>query len=129
MRVHHIGYLVKKIEKAERELSELGYLCEAPVVYDEIRRVDISFWKNGETRIELVSPKSQDSVVYELLKSCKNMPYHICYLSENIEQDVEKLRDRGFFLMDTPTPAPALNNRRVCFLMGSASGMIELLEE
>lgn len=129
MQVHHIGYLVKNITKAEKDFEALGYVCEAPLVFDSIRKVDISFWINGESRVELVSPKGEDSVVYGLLKTYKNMPYHICYISENMEADLEMLRGRGYFQMDEPTEAPAIGGRKVCFLMSGASGMIELLED
>lgn len=128
MKVHHVGYLVKKLERAERDFMRLGYERETDTVYDPIRQVDISFWKNGDYRIELVSPKTEESVVYELMKTCKNMPYHICYETEDLEEERSRLRNQGFFPVDEPTPAVAIDGRRVCFMMSGQSGMIELLE-
>lgn len=78
--------------------------------------------------IELVSPASEDSVVSGLLKKFKNSPYHICYETAHFEEDYQTLTREGFLSIDTPTPAPALQNRRVVFLTSSAVGMIELLE-
>ena len=58
LRVHHIGYLVKKIEKAKQTFELLGYRTEQDVVYDDIRKIDICFMVMGDCRVELVSPVS-----------------------------------------------------------------------
>ncbi len=126
--VHHIGYLVKKIEKARQTFLALGYHIEKDIVYDDIRKVNICFLTKDGYRIELVSPATEDSVVAGLLKKYKNSPYHICYETADIETAANDLTTNGFIAIDTPTPAPALGNRRVVFLTSAFAGMIELLE-
>ena len=79
-------------------------------------------------RIELVSPYSEDSVVYGLMSRYKNSPYHICYETDDLETTAAELCSDGFTAIDEATPAPAIKGRRVQFLMGRYSGMIELLE-
>lgn len=128
LRVHHIGYLVKKMEAAIHAFQSLGYEIIQNTVYDEIRKVNICFVEKDGCCIELVSPVSGDSVVSGLLKKFKNSPYHICYETAHFEEDYQRLTNVGFLSIDTPTPAPALQNRRVVFLTSSAMGMIELLE-
>lgn len=128
LKVHHIGYLVKKIETAIRSFQNLGYEILQDTVYDEIRRVNICFLQKDGYCIELVSPASEDSVVSGLLKKYKNSPYHICYETATFEEDHQRLSNEGFLSIDTPTPAPALQNRRVVFLTSRSMGMIELLE-
>ncbi|MCQ2525780.1 MAG: VOC family protein [Lachnospiraceae bacterium] len=129
MRVHHIGYLVKKIDKALPQFEGLGFVSEGEIVYDEIRDIDILFMINGDYRIELVSPKSEKSVTWDLLKKMGASPYHLCYYSSNIEADISKLRESGYIPAGEPLPAPAFNNRRVVFLYSRHAGMIELVEE
>ena len=126
--VHHIGYLVKKIEMARQTFLSLGYHIEQDIVYDDIRKVNICFLSRDGYRIELVSPASEDSVVSGLIRKYKNCPYHICYETTDIETAAGELAANGFIAIDTPTPAPALENRRVAFLTNAAIGMIELLE-
>lgn len=128
LKVHHIGYLVKKMERAVCSFQELGYEIVQDTVHDEIRRVNICFLQKDGCCIELVSPASEDSVVSGLLKKYRNSPYHICYETEHFEEDYQSLRSGGFISIDTPTPAPALQNRKVVFLTSPAMGMIELLE-
>lgn len=95
MRVHHVGYLVKRIERAEEIFSTLGYGRVTQTVLDPIRNVDISFWEKDGYVIELVCPKSEDSVVAGLIKKYKNTPYHICYESDDLESDMELLKRVG----------------------------------
>lgn len=127
LRVHHIGYLVKKIEKAKRTFEQLGYRTEQDVVYDDIRKINICFMVMGDCRVELVSPVSENSVVAGLIRKYKNSPYHICYETDDYEEAYAGLTANGFLAIDTPTPAPALGGRRVVFLTNAAIGMIELI--
>ncbi len=126
--IHHIGYLVKKINQAIDEFERLGYTAVSETVYDDFRKVHICFMEKDGYRIELVSPADSESVVAGLLKKYKNSPYHICYETPALEADLKALAVEGFTAIDTPTPAPALSGRRVVFLMNRFLGMIELLE-
>lgn len=127
LKVHHIGYLVKKIDKAIRSFESLGYRIIQETVYDDIRKVDICFLEKDGYCIELIAPVCEDSVVYGLLKRYKNSPYHICYETGDFEKDYETLLSNGFIAIDEPTPAPALQDRKVVFLTSPSMGMIELL--
>lgn len=127
LQVHHIGYLVKKIEKAKQTFLTLGYLVEQDTVYDGIRKVNICFLVRDGYRVELVSPASEDSVVAGLIRKYKNSPYHICYETADLDAALAELTADGFIAIDTPTPAPALGGRDVVFLTNPSMGMIELL--
>lgn len=127
LKVHHIGYLVKKMDAAIRSFENLGYQITQETMYDAIREINICFLEKDGYTIELVSPVSETSVAAGLMKKYKNSPYHICYETENFEQDYLDLTSNGFIAIDTPTPAPALDNREVVFLTSAVMGMIELI--
>lgn len=129
LNVHHVGYLVKKMDKALSQFCALGFCRISDPVYDAIRDVDIVFMEKDGYVVELVSPKSKDSVVANLIKTYKNAPYHICYESDAFTEDLQMLESSGFTRIDEPTPAPAIENRKVCFLLGTGVGMIEILEK
>lgn len=128
MIVHHIGYLVKKLEKSKKKFLELGYETEGEITYDHYRKVTILFLVKDGYRVELIEPAAEDSVVSDLLTRYKNAPYHMCYESSSFEEDLGELREKGFVPIDEPCPAPALGGRRVAFLLHSSIGIIEILE-
>lgn len=129
MKIHHIGYLVKKMEKAKLLFIEMGFKVEQEMIYDDYREIDICFLNKEGYRIELVSPRNADSVVYGLRKKIGNSPYHICYEVDNLEESIKVLGKLRFVVCQEPHAAKALGNRKVAFLINSQMGMIELLEK
>ena len=128
MKIHHVGYLAKNIEKTRKKFLELGYEVEKPVKYDEIRKINIEFLVNGDYRVELIQPMSEESPMYPLLKRYKNSPYHFCYEVENIEVSVEELSANGYTVIQEPEIAPCIEGKRVVFLNNISMGIIELVE-
>lgn len=128
MKINHIGFLTKDINKSLKEFKHLGFAVEKETVYDSCRKVNILFLINDYLRIELIEPKL-DSPIYPLLKRYKNTPYHICYESNNFNEDIDYLLSEGFSLFKEPEIAPAMDNSNVCFLIGVDSGITEIVEK
>ena len=129
MTIHHIGYLVKKLERARAAFEALGYCMEQETVRDELRKVDIVFLAKDGYMVELVSPYDSSSIVARLLGRTGNSPYHICYKVDDLDAEIERLRNARYVMQDTPAPAPACGGARVAFLVHPYLGMVELLEK
>ncbi|MCR5595868.1 MAG: VOC family protein [Lachnospiraceae bacterium] len=127
LHIHHIGYLVKNIDKAEAEFVALGYTIINEKCRDDYRKVDIVFLEKEGYCVELISPYAEDSVVSGLMKRFKNSPYHICYETDDYDKCFELLRAQGYVPFDENTPAPAISGRRVQFFTHPKLGMIEIL--
>ena len=131
MRVHHIGYLVKQIDKSVSAFEALGYTLKSSPVWDNGRKAYICFLDNGGYCVELIAP-SRESSLYPLLKQYQNSPYHMCYCCADLEETIEKLKKDKFMLFLEPASAPAIaggGTARVAFLMSARAGIIELLED
>ena len=130
MRIDHIGYAVKRIDRAITAFQKLGYEFE-PVINDTDRNVRLAFGVKNGYRIELVAPldKKAESPVDQYLSNAIGTPYHICYESENLDTDVEKLVEQGYKVVIAPRPAIALGNRRVVFMMNIGFGLMEIVEK
>lgn len=128
LRVHHIGYLVKNIEKSVKLFEVMGYSCEGKTVYDNWRDIDICFLMKDGYRIELVAPRGKESVVGGLRKKIGNSPYHVCYEVEKLDAAIERLGRHRFVIWQEPHEAAALEKRQAAFLVNGQIGMIELLE-
>jgi methylmalonyl-CoA/ethylmalonyl-CoA epimerase len=128
MKIHHVGYLAKNLEKSEGKFLELGYEIERPCKYDPIRKINIEFLKNGDYRVELIQPMSEESPMYPLLKRFKNTPYHFCYEVENVDIAAKELSEKGYTVIQEPEIAPCIDDRRVVFMNNISMGIIELVE-
>ena len=129
MNIHHIGYVVKSIEKAKKEFNKLGFVVEHDTVEDSLRDIYICFMINGNSRVELVEPKSKESVVAALGKKIGNSPYHLCYEVSDIECAVSELEEMGYMIIQQQQIAPAIDGKKVAFLFNGNIGLLELVEE
>jgi methylmalonyl-CoA/ethylmalonyl-CoA epimerase len=127
MKIDHIGYAVNNIDEAKKVFGILGYE-DGEIIFDEERKVNISFITNATERIELIAPLDKNSPISAILKKNGATPYHICYSVDNIEQQIVVLQKANCILVQSPAPAAALSNKKVAFLYNKHIGLFELLE-
>ncbi len=129
MTIHHIGYAVKNIPDSLGEFIALGFTPIGEEIADTGRNISILFLKNNDYCIELVAPLNNRSPVSEMLRKSGNQPYHLCYISSNLKDDMDNLKKAGYVVINDPMEAPAIDNRKVAFLYHMNVGLIELVEE
>ena len=129
MKIDHIGYAVKRIDRAIIAFQKLGYEFE-PVIDDTDRNVKLAFGSKDSYRIELVAPldKKLGSPVDQYLSNAVGTPYHICYESESLDAEIEELKAQGYKVVIEPRPAVAFGGRRVVFMMNIGFGLMEIVE-
>ncbi len=126
--IHHLGYLVKDLEKTSASFAKLGYETASACIYDEERKTDILFMNLHDFKIELVCPK-KDSKIYALLNKFPNQPYHICYEVTALAEAIQHYNKMGFMTFLPPAHAPAIaEDAQVAFLMNQHLGIVEFLE-
>lgn len=129
MTIDHIGYAVKRIDRAMSSFEKLGFVFD-PIVDDTDRNIKIAFGENNGYRIELVSPldKEKESPVDTYLGNIGPTPYHICYRSDDLDREIENLKTKGFKVIKDPARAVAFGGKRVVFLMSLGIGLMEIVE-
>lgn len=129
MKIDHIGYAVKRIDRAISSFEKLGYKFES-IIDDTKRNVKLAFGEKDGYRIELVSPldRRQESPVDQYLSNTVGTPYHICYESDSFDIDMELLKTQGFKVIIEPCPAVAFGGKRVVFMMDIGFGLMEIVE-
>ena len=128
MKIDHIGYAVRDINKARKTMEAMGYIFEDPVE-DYDRGVFIAFGEMDGYRIELVAPMREGSPVDLHLSKIGPTPYHICYKSKDIEKDVNELQKQRFRVSVPLAPATAFGGKKVVFLYSLSVGLIEIVED
>lgn len=129
MKVDHIGYAVKKIEKAIESFKILGYQFEE-IIDDTTRNIKICFGIKDGYRVELIQPmdRTKESPVDTYLSKIGATAYHICYVSDEFEKDIDDLKSKGFKVVISPQEAVAFKNKRVVFMVNLTIGLIEIVE-
>jgi methylmalonyl-CoA/ethylmalonyl-CoA epimerase len=128
MEFHHIGVATRDIEKSIDIFEKLGFISEK-IIFDEIQNVNICFVKkNDHPDIELIEPVNVKSPVVNILDKVGTMPYHFCYTTNDISQEIINLKKNSFKVVVKPVEAIAFNGRKVCFCYNKDFGLIELIE-
>ena len=129
MKIDHIGYAVKNIEKARVAFETLGFRF-GELFNDHERKIYIQFGEHDGYCIELVSSNGEgEAPVDAVLGKIGPTPYHICYRSSNIDKDVEELAKQKFKVIVPLAPAIAFGGKRVVFMMNRSIGIMEIVEE
>lgn len=130
MKIDHIGYAVKRMDRAKAAFQDLGFTFAA-AIDDTDRNVKLAFGEKDGYRIELVSPldKDKDSPVDTYLSKFGPMPYHFCYQSEDLDREIGNLTRQGFRVVIAPEKAVAFGGARVVFMMNLSVGLLEIVEK
>ncbi len=130
MKIDHIGYAVRNMDKALDSFQQLGFVFE-PIIDDIDRNVRICFGEKDGYKIELICPLDgkKSSPVDQYLANALGTPYHICYLTDHLDKEIERFKKQGFKVIISPSPAIAFQNRRVVFMMSLGFGLMELVEK
>ena len=128
MRLHHVGVITGNLEGSMHFYATLGYV--ASIIHaDPLQKARIVLMQKAyEPLVELIEPDSPDSPAASWRQRIAVGPYHTCYEVDDLEAMVAFLRRHRLFPVIKPVPAVAFNMRRVVFLWGESSGLLELLE-
>lgn len=125
--VEHIGIAVKSLETSiplfEQLLNTSCYKTEAV----ESEKVTTAFFKQSETKIELLESMDSDGVIAKFIEKKGEGIHHIAFAVDDIEAEMKRLSEAGFTLLNT-TPKRGADDKLVCFLhpKGTNGVLIEL---
>lgn len=111
----HIAIAVPDLEKAiKRFMEDFGLPFEG--TEDVLAaKTSTAFFPLPPTNIELVHPLNGEGAIAGYLEKKGGGLHHLCFRSDNIEEDIARLKEKGYqFLGDEPTPGA--HNSRVIFI-------------
>lgn len=129
-KIDHIGIAVKDFSKSNglfyKLLGEEPYKTEVV----ESEKVATSFFRIGESKIELLEALNEDSPIAKFLQKSGEGIHHIAFEVTDILAEMERLKKEGFKLL-SDVPKTGADNKLVCFVHPkSANGvLIELCQE
>lgn len=101
----HIAIAVPDFEKAiKRFMEDFGLPFDGTEDVADAK-TSTAFFPLPPTRIELVHPLNGEGPIAGYLEKRGGGLHHLCFRSDNILEDVERLRAKGYrFLSDAPSP-------------------------
>ena len=129
-KIEHIGIAVKNLESGNLLLQKLFGHSHYKVESVESEGVSTSFFMLGETKIELLEAQNENSAIAKFIAKKGEGIHHIAYAVDNLEQEMERLKQEGFELIHH-APKDGADNKRICFLHPKSTNgvLVELCEE
>lgn len=129
--LYHVAIAVRNIDEVEKIYeTALGLRVEhREVVEDQGVRTSMLVPEKGGTALELLEPLSGESPISKFLDKRGEGIHHICFLVDDIEAALERLKRDGVKLIDE-SPRPGAYHSRVAFIHPKAMNgvLIELAE-
>ena len=129
-KIEHVGIAVKDLEKANETFAKILGKEHYMIEEVEVEGVKTSFFKLGESKIELLEAKNPDSPIAKFIDKRGEGMHHIAIHVDDIEKEMLRLKANGFELIREHYSKGA-DNKLICFLHPKSTNgvLIELCQE
>ena len=129
-KIEHLGIAVKSLASANKLYEQLLGTAHYKTETIESERVNTSFFKIGENKIELLEATSPESPIAKFIEKRGEGIHHICFEVEDIYKEMQRLKSEGFILLNE-IPKKGADNKMVCFVHPKSTNgvLIEICQE
>ncbi|HET7207537.1 MAG TPA: VOC family protein [Terriglobales bacterium] len=128
---HHVGFVVSSIQNTIQQfMQSLKAEWDRDIVHDPLQQVSVTFLRGqnpADPLFELIEPAGEQSPVMSFLKRGGGL-HHVCYLSDDMENELATCRQQGTLVVKPPLPATAFGGRRIAWVYTKNKLLIEYLE-
>jgi methylmalonyl-CoA/ethylmalonyl-CoA epimerase len=123
-KISHLGIAVKDLKAASEMYSKLLNSEPSEMEYVAEQKVNVVKFKVGESTIELLEGTSPDSPIAKFIEKRGEGIHHVAYESDNIKNDLTRLDESGFELINKK-PTTGSDNMQIAFVSPkSVSGVL-----
>ncbi|MCZ6521265.1 MAG: methylmalonyl-CoA epimerase [Bacteroidetes bacterium] len=129
-KLEHIGIAVKQVLSSNDLFAKLLDSECYKIEEVESEGVRTSFFKVGETKIELLEALHKDSPIARFIDRKGEGIHHLAFEVNDIVREMARLEQAGFVLVNDQ-PKKGADNKMVCFLHPKSTNgvLIELCQE
>ena len=129
-KIEHIGIAVQDIEESNKVFSKIFGKENYKSEIVESEGVITSFFKIGDSKIELVAATNSESLIAKYLVKNRSGMHHIAFDVDDIEKEMMRLKSEGIRLLNE-APKQGADNKLICFLHPKDTNgvLIELCQE
>jgi len=117
--IGHLGIVVKDMEKSLKRLSQIIEFERPAIKEFPEKKMRCAVVETKGVVLEFLQDDSDDGFLGRFRREKGDAIHHFCLVSDNIEEDVEALRNRGVEMMDQ-TPRIGLRGKKIAMTMPSA---------
>ena len=130
IRVEHIGIAIKEMGKANQLFESLLGIKNYKMEEVKSESVTTSFFKTGETKIELLEANDETSPISKFIAKKGEGIHHIAFETDDIIAEMNRLKSLGFELL-SDVPKKGADNKLICFLHPRSTNgvLVELCQE
>lgn len=129
-RIEHLGIAVKSIAENNKIFEDI--LGEAAYKQEEVESEGVltSFFKIGESKVELLEAKKEDSPIAKFIDKRGEGLHHVAFAVDDIVSEMERLENMGYRLLNK-TPKEGADNKLIAFLhpKDTSGVLIELCQD
>ena len=114
-KIDHIGIAVKDIVASNVLFEKLLGVPHYKTEEVESEGVLTSFFKKDSNKIELLAATHEDSIIAKFIEKKGEGIHHIAFEVENIEEEIIRLKNEGFVVLNE-VPKKGADNKMVVFL-------------
>lgn len=128
-KIEHIGIAVKNLESANELYATLLGKEHYKIEKVESEMVNTSFFKVGDSKIELLESTSAASAIGSFIEKRGEGIHHIAFEVDDIRTEMKRLQEAGFRLT-RDEPFRGADNKLVCFVHPKSTNgvLIELCQ-
>ena len=115
MKIEHLGIAVKNLDNANDLFSKLLGREHYKIETVESEGVETSFFQTGESKIELLVAKNEDSPIAKFIEKRGEGIHHVAFEVDDIRAEMKRLEEEGFKLLNKE-PKRGADNKWVCFV-------------
>ena len=129
-KIEHIGIAVNDLQSAGSLYEKLLNTKVYKVEEVDSENVKTAFLQCGPNKVELLEATSDDSPIAKFIAKKGEGIHHIAFEVDDIEQEMARLKQEGFVLLNEQ-PKPGADNKLVCFVHPKSTNgvLIELCQE
>ena len=128
--VEHLGIAVQDLNNANELYRKLLGREHYKVEDVTSEQVSTSFFKVGDTKVELLEGSDEESAVSKYINKKGEGIHHVAFEVDDIDEEMNRLKNEGFQLLND-TPKEGADNKLVCFLHPKSTNgvLVELCQE
>ena len=128
-KINHIGIAVKDLKEAAEKYVGLTNITDYKTEYVEDQDVDVAMFKVGESQIELLQGRTENSPISKYLEKNREGLHHVAYEVEDVEKTLNELKEKGYRLIDE-TPRIGAGGHKIAFIHPKSTGgvLTELIQ-